>query len=678
MDQGRNDYEEVKEWTETQPSDTTPPEDYRTVPKRRHTLPHKPIPPPRVKVDRFPSTDNASPATQRKGSLSMPLSRNEGTKPLPSLPTSTETKLPISDSVLEEPIRVANIISKPYSLESFYKEFELPQFVSVVGGHLGVSEEYSMSEGEELVLFFAKSSQVVVASSEQKSEWYYIPLNSSLQFVPCQYLPTDDDSVKGEDYFQQYNTVADLLNKKGGLPKVVKVCNTYNGKSAQSSVMAGELIFPQKVSVTFTRKKVLECLNTKNKLLKLEPNCKGNFSINPADVKLHLVELVHYFQDFPISVMVINDHVGRSKSSSLSTGTILSLDKPKEIQSFICSTDVDGKMNFPLMELPMTMPIKIQCIEYPESDMKPIYSKIQYTYENFKPSLIGKNMFNAKSTSMLATQQALYEEIQHDNSTEVYNLQEPTLIYDTVCTQFNHSEDVVDQNFHPAPVVEPMSSVDTRPPLPPPRNSLVDTGSPLIPPRHNPPAAVKKKSDRSVADSLSIPPKLSTESTDIRTNGVTCDVPTVSLNAASSSGSNEGPKPCAPPREDVPTTVENPAHISSHNPTPSTSTTKNTVLQSHSVGGTTKEENIEYIKALSLVNILQLLENMNLGQYKASFEGEQIDGEMFIHLERADLVDLGVNKNIHQTRLLKLIDGTVSIKKYEDGNYALMSKQSVS
>ena len=43
----------------------------------------------------------------------------------------------------------------------------------------------------------------------------------------------------------------------------------------------------------------------------------------------------------------------------------------------------------------------------------------------------------------------------------------------------------------------------------------------------------------------------------------------------------------------------------------------------------------------------------------------------YIRLERADLVDLGVNKNIciHQTRLLKLIDGSVSARKYEDGGY---------
>lgn len=708
MDQQDTDYTELTDWVDGHSSDANPPGGYRAARVRSHTVAAKPVPPPKPKMHKMKSAENPSPATQRKERLPMPLPRCD--KLLPSVPAVVETELPNNGLVPEEPTEPASVTSKPYSLEAFYKEFQLPQIVSVVGGHLGVTEEYSMSEGEELILFFVKTSQVVVATPNNKSEWYYVPLNSSLQFVPCQYLPAGDTSVKGEDYFEQYKTVEDLINKKGELPKVVKVCKTYNGKSSQSSVVAGELIFPKKVTTSFRRKKVLECLNSKKKLLKLELTCEGNFSINPADVKMYLVELLHYFQDFPISAMVINDHVGRSKSCSLSTGTVLSIEEPRQLQTYICSTDISGKMKYPLMELPMSMPIEIQCIEYPNFNMNPIYAKIQHTYENFKPSLISKNMFNAQSSSMLATQQALYEEIEHDDhSTNIYDLEKPSLIYDSIPAQFSCSEDVVDQDFHLTPASS--SLIDASPPLPPPRDSiddtcpplpprrdsindtsastptsrhkLIDTGPPLPPPKDSPSVTAKNKSASSSSHSVPVPPMPSTESGDILINKVTpCDT-TVSLNAVCLSGSNEEPtveKASLQPADNPPVTTESSRHISNYNTTPTGAIENMTVgiNTMSNVGGGSKEENIAYLQAFSLDKLLQLLENMNLGQYKENFEDQQIDGEMIIHLERADLVDLGVNKNLHQTRLLKLIDGSVSARKYEDGGYGtLKRKQSV-
>ena len=677
MDPKGHDYTEITEWTKGHSDGTKPSDDYQSIQQRCNTLPAKPIPLPKPKVNKSSSVDRASPATQRTGKLPMPLPRNDDSRPLPSLPTSATTndsrplpslptsattndsrplpalptsattKLSSSDPMPEEPKKVAKVTSQPYSLDTFYQTYQLPQFVSVVGGHLGVTEEYSMSEGEELVLFFVKTSQVVVASSERKSEWFYIPLNSSLQFVPNQYLPADENSVKGEDYFLQFKTVADLLNKKGEIPKVVKVCKTYNGRSTQSSVVAGELIFPQKVSVSFTRKKVLECLNSKSKLLKLELACEGNFSINPADVKLYLIELLHYFKEFPISAMVINDHVGRSKSSSLSTGTILNLDEPKQLQSYICSTDVHGKMNYPLMELPMSMPVEIECIEYPDFDMKPIYSKIQHTYENFRPSLIGKNMFNAQTTSVLATQQALYEEVQHDKcTTEVYDLEKPSLIYDSIPTVSSHSKD---QDFHSTPAVSPATPVDTRPPLPPPRSNNAGIDSPLPRPRRNPPAAAKSRNAKHVSAEVKINNPIASIDHDVSSD------------------------PAGSVSSDTPGCAVNPTYIS----TSSADATGKVTLQTDTIPnvGGTKEENIAYLKVLSLDKLLQLLENMNLGQYKDNFEEQQIDGEMIIHLDRADLADLGVHKNIHQTRLLKLIDGSISAKKYESGEYAFLKRK---
>ena len=94
-------------------------------------------------------------------------------------------------------------------------------------------------------------------------------------------------------------------------------------------------------------------------------------------------------------------------------------------------------------------------------------------------------------------------------------------------------------------------------------------------------------------------------------------------------------------------------------PVPSTNATTITTIPGR------KEENVAFVKTLTLDNMLQLLDNMNLGQYKKRFKDERIDGEIIVHLDKGDLVELGVIKNIHQTRLLKLIDGSMSAKKYQ-------------
>jgi len=99
------------------------------------------------------------------------------------------------------------IKSDPYSLEEFAKHFQLSQTVRVHAGHYGITEQLSMSEGEELILFFIKSSKVVKATTRSKSETYYLPLNSLLQFSPYYQPAADSDNgTVFHHYMQQYMT----------------------------------------------------------------------------------------------------------------------------------------------------------------------------------------------------------------------------------------------------------------------------------------------------------------------------------------------------------------------------------------------------------------------------------------------------------------------------------------
>ena len=71
-----------------------------------------------------------------------------------------------------------------YTLENFLEVYPLPQLVSVTEGHYGTTEDFSMSEGMELILFFKKKTQAVAATAQHMEETHYIPLNCSLQFSP--------------------------------------------------------------------------------------------------------------------------------------------------------------------------------------------------------------------------------------------------------------------------------------------------------------------------------------------------------------------------------------------------------------------------------------------------------------------------------------------------------------
>ena len=409
------------------------------------------------------------------------------------------------------------------------------------------------------------------------------------------------------------------------------MCKTYNGKSAQSSVVAGELIFPQKL---LKRNKVLECLNNKHERLQLEFACEGNFSIRPMDVKMHMAELVQHFNDFPISVMVISNHAKSKTSFSLSTGTILSLKESKMLQSYIYSTNIFGKKSYPLMELPLSIPIEIQCIEYANLDMGPIYNAILHAYENFKPSMVKQ--------TISSTDHGLYEEVQKDDgTTHIYDLEKPNRIYESISGKVKGTKDVINDRFYPthAPVKNSSSFTKTPPPFPPPRPTF--------------PVTVKNP------HRISLPP---VSSISTATKSTTSSTPTSPAGTTSHMGSGKKysvivKKSPMVYEEDTAIATTAPYHNKS-SPSPIPSTTAATAFHDN------KEENVAYLKSFSLDNILQLLHNMNLGEHKKNFTDEQIDGEIIVHLNKADLVDLGVIKNIHQTRLLKLIDGSISAKKY--------------
>ncbi|XP_065911138.1 uncharacterized protein [Dysidea avara] len=524
------------------------------------------------------------------------------------------------------------ITSKPYDLEQSAAEFPLPQIIRVYSGYYGITEQFSMSEGEKLILFFIKFSNFIMVTTRSKAETYHLPLNTSLQFSPYK-------TSENESQTYRYKTIGDLIQREEGLPKVVRVFRSFSGVSEESSVSAGDLIFPRKVSGK-KKKMVLKCINKSRKKLKLDRNCVGDFSTDPSDVRMHLLEYVEYINEFPYTAMVFNDNDESSKLSCLRTGTVLILEAAQPLHSYICSTGIFGEKDYPILELPMIMPIQIQCMELSGLNMEPIYNKVQHAYENFKPSMIKKSLYPAQNQKELKAQQQFYEEaLKDDGSSHLYDLERPEAIYE------------------PIPVENPLyvrkvEKVQLPPSLPPMNPSCVPFAasgatvtSPLV----------------SAVNSLTSPTQWP-----LPEHASNKLPPSVLTSPLAKSGSLPPVIPSSP----IPLGNKQPTYEMLEDPTqpmvPATTSTTLTVA-------TTPEENIAYLKTMDAETVLQLLGDMNLAEYKDSFQLEQVDGELLVDLTKNELEDLGVTKKIHQLRLMKLINGSSSAKKYKGGIYGTLS-----
>jgi hypothetical protein len=83
---------------------------------------------------------------------------------------------------------------------------------------------------------------------------------------------------------------------------------------------------------------------------------------------------------------------------------------------------------------------------------------------------------------------------------------------------------------------------------------------------------------------------------------------------------------------------------------------------------TTTEENKKHLKSLSSNEVCELLDAMELGQYKEAFVRECVSGEILLECDNSILEsDLGVASRLHRLRLMKVIDGIHSAASLIEG-----------
>ena len=276
-----------------------------------------------------------------------------------------------------------------------------------------------MSEGMEIIVFFKKETQAVTATARHTDKTYYIPMNCSLQFSPYQ---RDSREHLTKSYF--YKTVGQLLHRIDGIPKVVKV---LKGRRIAPALNANELLFPKGLSSKGTH---LKFTDIKKEEIRLKLSCDIGFSTNPSDTKMPLADYVENIDVFPSSVMVFCDPETTGTMFEIHTGMEMVLQESKMFYSCICSTDVHGTSNYPLIEIPTALPIEIKTIKSPSVALEPIYDMAKKVYETFDLSMIQTSMFLAQDDKHDYTEIRKSDNyLKFTRSSNFYNLEMPAIVY---------------------------------------------------------------------------------------------------------------------------------------------------------------------------------------------------------------------------------------------------------
>ena len=310
--------------------------------------------------------------------------------------------------------------SEPTPLKVFVEKYanELPLQLEVAQGTSGGT---TIDKGELYNVHFIKTTQVanLVTSKGMK---YTVPLNSAIQFGVL-YNPVDrvQDAIQG----YLFNTAGEIMSTQY-MPPLVYVQKSYDVSSPDGCVYAGEVLVIKEVKQTLKqllRGKCLSCtvVGTEENR-KLFDICEGSFSTAPADVKLHLPDIIRYLtlpqqcvlyytglnaQD--VLPQLPNGVVTLSGVESEKSLIITKTTPQKDTSSFISSDN--------LMELPIETDILVHAIWPHDSNMQKLIEDTSKHYRNFSPaSLNTTSMLVSENPYHLQKQAVLLSAIRYDES----------------------------------------------------------------------------------------------------------------------------------------------------------------------------------------------------------------------------------------------------------------------
>ena len=301
---------------------------------------------------------------------------------------------------------------------------KLPVKIRLLDGYYGQTSRFTLSASDTFSVHFSKCTQVLTVM-DSVGVTYTIPFNSDVMFGIFCYVQnpnatktssknaksSSDDSNCHENSIKSSNssnksvvftTVKDLFSLEI-LPNVV--CATRSSESCKStqttSVKKGEVLIVKGIYKRLGKQRALKCFSVQENCSKLlYENCKGDFSLNAEDTKLHVLEFAtHLRKVFPCRVMMFLGTDGyesptfRNIPKSLFSKPIKLINETKEISLVATSGNIigdDGNNQGPkLIEIPLDSHLahlEVEILEPPtEQESERLYENAQAVMAAYDP-----------------------------------------------------------------------------------------------------------------------------------------------------------------------------------------------------------------------------------------------------------------------------------------------------
>lgn len=554
-----------------------------------------------------------------------------------------------------------------YDLQTFCKEMKLPRAIEVTDGFCGPTEDIPV--GYQLMIYFQKSTSVVQAKDLLDSV-YNIPLNSSLQFAPIDDLHL---KPKAGDYSGfHYDSIEEMLQERPSLPKVVRAKGSFT--KGKHSINANDILFPKKIDKSTLGSKVtgLLCAKLGGDEVKLPLECACGFSTATEDTRLHLLEYIEYVNQFPVKVCIVG--IDNYVQSGMPKTLILVGKHQLETlvaRSLHCDTEI-------VTEIPMDVPIRVRCLDL--ADEKSEQARVKKVYETFSTAKVSNIYSLAKTNAQYKAQQQFYVNVQKENDSKYYDIKAPENVgnLDTLQNETAQSSpkpsrhrmfkthllknrsqsvgdgDSIENDDAGSPVTKHKLFKGSRSSGKHKGQSTSDGGNDEA-------DANLKQEFANLAESLKVEIKteikLELESSvreeirKLRVDNAHCLQQLARINERIEQLQKQNKS----------TTLSKTIPKSNDKPSTGWSSKSDSFEEIYKLSA---EDNIRFLQSLDHLQILQLLDGMKLEKHKAEFKSSFVDGQLLATLSHTELVELKVNSSLHQRKLLNIIQGKESAKKY--------------
>ena len=612
------------------------------------------------------STGPAAPATDRGFSSHSPAVRAMS-YPIASVPSKANKRL--------QKLLTPTLRPKHNSFESYhelqakhlplFKDMSLAELakkhskyfpfkIQITEGHYGTSSKYTISTDDRFNLHFMKHMKQVTIQTY--GEDYFIPLSSVIQFGAV-YDPNDDMTEALEGH--RFRRVADLMSSHP-LPRLVRVtssCSCSNGVFLEYN----ELLVVKKVKRGYFRGKpmlkVFSLLTDSKKLLPEE--AIGDFTTKPLCLKMDLsLFLKHVQKRFPIKAMMYYE---KSEGASSTTDeeelppNLLSwpvvLKEVKKCESLVATLEKSSQ----LIDIPLHGSIAaVRATIVPPNSPDDIEELFRSTHSHLRHFDVTQvDIYGDFSTeSAFDAQNTLYRMVR--GSVKGLGIE---VVTPEALRRFQErlqQQEAMDDD------ADSFTSSTTRGESP---VYALLPGEPLL-------SDEEYETLEQIRPAVisSVPDLLESQS---QVNDRPAPVPTPRRRADTSlsgSGVFRFPKRSSfAPLHQLPSIGHR--SVSLVQLAPSEQGRNRTYMRSFTIDQVSSLCTSIYVSCLIQTQVSELLDDMNLSNYKANFAEKQVSGDLLADLSENMLCsDLGVTSDLDRLRLMKIIKGEPSAYKLIKGS----------